>query len=202
VTINQRRERQKEATREGILNAALEIARIEGWGAVTVRRVAASVDYTAPIVYQCFANKEAIIDEWRDRGFARLTTTLRDAALLENDTHERLFKLSDAYVRFAYHEPELYHIMHGFYAGDIPSVKWNASAAPVCKVLDVCISTWAEAQKFVLTDPLGAVHTILALLHGLIEIEMLGRMTGGERRVSSLARRAVAELTNEWQCEH
>ena len=41
--VKERREREKQELRTGILTAAREIAREEGWGAVTIRKVAESI---------------------------------------------------------------------------------------------------------------------------------------------------------------
>ncbi|WP_216329771.1 TetR family transcriptional regulator, partial [Deinococcus aestuarii] len=51
MTAQARRARHKQATREGILQAALTIGEQEGWAAVTIRRIADAVEYTSPIIY-------------------------------------------------------------------------------------------------------------------------------------------------------
>ncbi len=56
----ERKIRQKENLREGILQAAKKIAVNEGWQAVTIRKIADEIEYTPPIVYEHFANKEAV----------------------------------------------------------------------------------------------------------------------------------------------
>ena len=44
----QRREREKQEVREGILAGAREIALQEGWQAVTIRKVAERIEYSPP----------------------------------------------------------------------------------------------------------------------------------------------------------
>src|SRR4028119_232930 len=52
--IKERRQRQKETLRSGILAAAREIASTEGWRAVTIRKIAARVEYSPPGIYEDF----------------------------------------------------------------------------------------------------------------------------------------------------
>jgi AcrR family transcriptional regulator len=66
-----RRAERREATRREILDAAWEIARRAGLGAVTLREVGEIVGMRAPSLYSHFASKNAIYDamfaeSWRD----------------------------------------------------------------------------------------------------------------------------------------
>lgn len=93
----ERRERQKEATREGILAAARQIARTEGWPAVTIRRIADIIEYSPPTIYEYFASKDAILSEVQREGFDQLTEVLRHAAEQTADAAERLEQMGRAY---------------------------------------------------------------------------------------------------------
>ena len=53
--------RQKEETRNNILGAAYDIVKEEGWNGLSMRKIADRIEYTAPIIYEYFSNKEAII---------------------------------------------------------------------------------------------------------------------------------------------
>jgi AcrR family transcriptional regulator len=59
----ERIQRQKEETRKNILKAAREIVKQEGWQGLSMRKIADKIEYTAPIIYEYFANKEAILQE-------------------------------------------------------------------------------------------------------------------------------------------
>lgn len=65
--------RLKEETRINILKAALEIVQTEGWQALSMRKIADAIEYTAPIIYEYFANKEAIILELTRQGYLKLS---------------------------------------------------------------------------------------------------------------------------------
>ena len=68
--IKERRERQKQELRAGILAAAREIASEEGWQAVTIRKIAALIEYSPPVIYEHFGSKEEILLELVRTGYA------------------------------------------------------------------------------------------------------------------------------------
>lgn len=193
-----RRERQKQATRDGILSAALQIARMEGWAAVTVRRVAELIEYSPPIIYEYFANKDALLEELQSQGFALLAAATRAASTGEGDPRERLLNVGDAYLRFAYEQPELYQIMHGWNSAAVSLEKTLPKATQVAEIVQDCLEDWAAVQKIILPDPTAAVETAWGLMHGLVSVEMLGRIGGGEERVRQLARQAMEDLLFAW----
>jgi hypothetical protein len=61
--------RLKENTRVNILDAAYDIVKDEGWQALSMRKIADKIEYTAPIIYEYYANKEAILLELTKKGF-------------------------------------------------------------------------------------------------------------------------------------
>src|SRR5437868_2485625 len=111
--IKERREREKQLTRQAILTAALEIARQEGWHALTIRKVGERIEYSAPMVYEYFASKEDILLHHLHEGFRQLTASIQHASASSKDSEERVAKLADAYWDFAISNPELYQLMHG-----------------------------------------------------------------------------------------
>jgi len=195
---NPRRERQKLETRNGILQAARRLAREEGWGAVTIRRVAALVEYSPPIVYEYFANKDAVLEELQRQGFELLTEEMRKAAAGDEDTETCLLNMADAYWAFAHIHPELYQLMHGGVSEQIPLEKTLAGATEAANIVEATLEAWASAKGVVLMDTEGAVDTTWGLLHGLISVSLLGRLRGGEDRARDLARKAIKDLLSAW----
>ena len=56
-----RRQRERAAARETILSAALDVARRDGWDAVTMRRLAEEIDYSANFAYRYFTGRDDIL---------------------------------------------------------------------------------------------------------------------------------------------
>ncbi len=106
--IKQRREREKQEVRQGILTAAREIALHEGWQSVTIRKVAERIEYSPSMIYEYFASKEAILLELLREGFRQLTIALKAARNSAEDRGERLIRMGEAYWEFAMRNRELY----------------------------------------------------------------------------------------------
>lgn len=197
----QRRERERQALRQAILDAAREIAASEGWQAVTIRKVAEAIDYTPPIIYEYFDSKNDLLLALLIEGFQQLTQSLQQAQTGDASPQELLLQVALAYWRFAFMAPELYQVMHGlggvpFGTAETPQDAHNAFAAlrsAVCRVLD--------AQGVQLPDVDGEVDLFWSTLHGLITLTMAGRMKGGVPRAFSLVERAVHNLLRAWTGE-
>ena len=65
----ERREREREETRTRILDAARELFAAEGYEAVTMRRIAERIEYSATAIYFHFKDKEALVKELCDVDF-------------------------------------------------------------------------------------------------------------------------------------
>src|ERR1700756_5705553 len=87
--IKQRREREKQEVRQGILTAAREIARQEGWQSVTVRKVADRIEYSPPTIYEYFESKEDILIELLREGFRQLAAALKAVWEVTEDPEQR-----------------------------------------------------------------------------------------------------------------
>ncbi len=196
--FKERRERQKEATREGILAAARNIARAEGWQAVTIRRIADIIEYSPPTIYEYFASKDAILGEVQREGFEQLADAMRQAAEQTMDTTERLEQIGRAYWRFTQQQPELYQVIHGPDSAGLPTEETLNGARKSAAVVYDALEQWAQACNAVLPDPQGAVETLWALLHGLAAVTLLDRVGGGPERAERLAAQAMKDLLFAW----
>ena len=196
--VKERRERQKEATREGILGAARKIARTEGWPAVTIRRIAEMIEYSPPTIYEYFASKDAILSEVQREGFDQLADAIRRAAGQTTDPAERLEQIGRAYWRFTQQQPELYQVMDGTGSAGLATEETLNGARKAAAVVYEALEQWAQAHEVILQDPQGAVETLWALLHGLVAVTLLDRVRGGPERAERLAVQATKDLLFAW----
>src|ERR1051325_2993351 len=100
MSISTRRARERANTQERIIEAALHVLETEGAAALTIRRIANDVEYSAPVVYQHFANKDALILELVAHGHRLMLTQVLQASQ-EADADRRMACLASEYVRFA-----------------------------------------------------------------------------------------------------
>jgi len=108
--IKERREREKQATRQRILDAARELYVQEGYEAMTMRRVAEKIEYSATAIYVHFKDKAALIQELCAHDFLRFAEVLNKVAKVK-DPVERLRKMGRAYVDFAQEYPTTYRLL-------------------------------------------------------------------------------------------
>ena len=185
-----RRQRERERLRSAILQAAREIASEEGWSAVSVRKIADRIEYTAGTLYEHFDSKDAILEELLRGGFHALGEQLREAR--EANTADPVGAMVDAAWRFSRSRPELYQVMHG-----LDGVPFGIASAPIeaksvfDQVKEVLRNACPAAGDADLED---ATDAVWAAVHGFITLEMTGRIAGGRPRAVRLSKRAVADL--------
>ena len=78
--ITERKGRERAEREHRIVAAARLIAEREGWDAVTIRRLADEIEYSQPVLYSHFENRDAIVAAVAVEGFKEITAALREAA--------------------------------------------------------------------------------------------------------------------------
>lgn len=112
MEVLDRKHRTKEQTRQGIVVTAKDIARREGWQAVSIRKIADAIEYSAPIVYEYFDSKDVLLHEIRIEGFRYLRKEYDRIIKLYRDPEKRLFEISLIQWHFAFAQPETYQVMY------------------------------------------------------------------------------------------
>jgi AcrR family transcriptional regulator len=195
--FKQRREREKQEVRQGILTAAREIAQREGWQTVTIRKVAECIEYSPSMIYEHFASKEAILLELHSQGLRLLALSLKTARNSSNNHEERLIRMAEAYWEFAMRNPELYQVMHG-----LGGVSLDCSEESVMQeAFDTTVEAlheWSQSRGIDLPDVEDAVEIFRAFLHGLVCLKMENQMYGDEARVRRLVHRGIHDLLASW----
>ncbi len=192
--IKERRQREKQVTRESILTAAHRIAKLEGWPALTIRKVADEIEYSTPMIYEYFANKEEILLELMRNGYQQLIASMQRARLSTEDREERLFKIVDAYWDFAQSNPELYQIMNGLAGVPLDSQETARAGLASGVVPQAALEDWAQTNGIVLPDAFGAVEIAWSLMHGMVSLTLVERIQGGEPRARLLLHQGLQAL--------
>src|ERR1700761_3408112 len=136
--------RLKEETRINILEASLNIVKEEGWPALSMRKIADKIEYTAPIIYEYFSNKEAILMELTRKGFVILANDMQAAKEKHRLPEKQLEAMWLAYWNFAFAEKELYQVMFGVDANCCDMAKkLPESEIPADLIWDVIIELMA-----------------------------------------------------------
>jgi AcrR family transcriptional regulator len=107
MTIKDRKARHKQLLRQEILDAAREIFVKEGYGRLSMRRVAAKIDYSPTAIYLHFRDKQELVFSLCEESFGRLVREL-DALGTEQDPAVRLKLGLRRYVDFGLKNPQHY----------------------------------------------------------------------------------------------
>ncbi|HWT35212.1 MAG TPA: TetR/AcrR family transcriptional regulator [Paraburkholderia sp.] len=108
--IAERKTRQKLELRERILDAARRIVMREGFGALSMRKIADAIEYSPATLYLHFESRDAIARALCAEGYAQLLATFEPLVVIA-DPAERLKAIGRAYVAFGVAHPETYRLI-------------------------------------------------------------------------------------------
>src|SRR6516225_3114594 len=108
--VKERRERENSETRDKILDAARELFVTEGYEGVSMRRVAAKIEYSPTAIYMHFADKEELFRELCHQDYARLAGVFL-SSVMSADPIERLRQIGKIYIEFGIRYPNHYKFM-------------------------------------------------------------------------------------------
>lgn len=176
----ERIQRLKEETRLNILDAALEIVKEDGWQSLSMRKIADKIEYTAPIIYEYFANKEGILLELTRKGYVILLQELKFAKAAHELPEDQLEAMWMAYWDFAFKYKELYQLMYGVDVNCCELMKAFPEAEGTTNIIcdsirDLIIEKPADndlvCRKY---------FTFWSVVHGLISINFVRKGTDNE----------------------
>ncbi|HEU4633681.1 MAG TPA: TetR/AcrR family transcriptional regulator [Flavisolibacter sp.] len=178
--VKERRERQREEVRSNILATAWQMVKEEGWQSLSMRKLADAIEYSAPVIYDHFENKEAILEEFAKEGFRLLSKKIQQAKGKHDEPADQLKAVADAYWNFAFRNREHYQLMYGL-------------GMPGCEI-EKCFPERAGFRDSVL-EPIVAIlskggnpganpclkyYTFWSILHGLISIKSMSANVSDE----------------------
>ncbi len=182
TAAQRRRDRERAEARRAILDAAREIARREGWDAVTMRRLADEIEYSANFAYRYFVGRDDILLALVRDGFTQLRDEVAAAAQPKpstgraagreapGDEGAAVRRAGHAYLDFALADPDLYQLMYSLGGVRVPVTDtWTEGQA----IGDIFIGLLAAAGD---ARPEEHVLQLWATAHGLIALQVVGRV--------------------------
>ena len=182
-----------------ILDAALDIVKEEGWNSLSMRKIADRIEYTAPIIYEYFANKEGILLELTRKGYIILAGEVRSASRKHDAPEEQLEAMWIAYWNFAFKYKELYQLMYGVDMNCCELKKSMLESALVddliYDVIEQLIDVDNRSEDFVCTK----YYTFWSIIHGLISINLVnkGRNEEMNQRILKDAIKGIIKYIND-----
>ena len=173
----ERREREREEIRTLILDAAREMFIVEGYEAVTMRRIADKIEYSPTAIYFHFKDKDALIHDLCDADFGRLAHEFGPIAKIK-DPIERLRRVGYAYAEFGLKNPNHYRLMfmtpHMSCANEDSRIKKGNPEEDAYAFLRQTITEAVASGRLrrELKDPELVSQTMWAAVHGVISLEI------------------------------
>lgn len=193
MTIQDRRQREREEVRGKILEAARTLFADHGYEAVTLRKIAEQIEYSPTAVYVHFRDKEALIRAICEDDFGALARRFHKIAAIQ-DPVEKLAASGRAYAEFGLKHPNHYRLMFM-----TPHPAHEDASAPKASEQNPEVDAYAFLRAAVIEamdqgrfspehdDPDLIAQTLWAGVHGVVSLRIAMAGTGwfdwrGEKR--------------------
>ena len=165
--------------RRRILDTARHLLVQGGYQALSMRRIADAIGYSATSIYLHFDSKDALLHALIHEGMMELRDRLRDTAVQHSEAPvERLRALCECFVEFGLENPEYYEIMFELRPERMeryPAEKYRAAR----KNLDFfaqALERGVERGIFEVDDSRVSASTVWASLHGTVSLLLADRV--------------------------
>ena len=101
-----RREREIEAMRELIISAAREIVAKEGFENLSIRKIAAEIEYSPSIIYHYFKDKDEIMNSVMRTGYMKIVSAVSKSDCEDLAPTEKLKRMTRDYIEEALKMPD------------------------------------------------------------------------------------------------
>ncbi len=197
--IKERRQRQRQELRSGILAAAREIASEEGWRAVTIRKIAAIIEYSPPVIYEYFESKDEILLELVRMSYAQQLEAVERAGRSASGPEEALLDVGRAWLDFAFRSPDLYQVMYGLGGVSFPVTELQKEGEKIAEAIGEVIEEVLKENGKEAEDVWGKVTLLWGTAHGLVSLAMAGRIVGGNEEAQRLVDQAARDYLVAWR---
>jgi AcrR family transcriptional regulator len=168
----ERREREKAELRQKILDAARELFVTESAATLTMRSIAARIEYSATAIYAHFPDKDALLTALCDHDFTALLNE-GSHVLAIADPVERMIAAGRFYVEFALRHPHQYQFMFMTQSIIEPSATSHVAYGLFKDTVAEAIASQRLRPECV--DAELIAQALWATLHGVAALHIVGR---------------------------
>jgi len=183
------------STADRISQAALAILEAEGAEAVSMRRVADSVDITPMAIYHHFSNREALLDSVTNQQFATLLSYIEKRPM-RGSPETQLISAMEAYIDYAFDRPRIFDYV---FAQRRPGARrypddFRARRSPTLNPIADVVRAAMQTGQVKKNDVWEVALELWALTHGYVALYRAGRFNLSEKEFRALVRRALRRL--------
>lgn len=177
--IAERKTRQKLELRERILDAARRIVMREGFGALSMRKIAEAIEYSPATLYLHFESRDAIAHALCAEGYAQLLATFEPLIPIA-DPAERLRAIGRAYVAFGVAHPQTYRLIFmedpsytgAALVGDVGGSDEDAGDAAFRLMVESIDALKAQGRLAGSPDSQVCAEALWATMHGIVALHL------------------------------
>ena len=180
--ITERKQKHKEQIKANILLTAWQIVLEQGWQALSIRNIADAIEYSVPVIYSHFVNKEDLLKEFYKQGFRLLAEELTNSKQKQHTPQNQLLAMGKAYWDFAFRNREYYQLMFGVNLECCFKGEMTEEKKGVREIMKNVISKIVEENNAKVDTDLKT-STLWCILHGLVSINFTDRLLKEEGKM-------------------
>mgnify|MGYP002778520472 CR=1 FL=1 len=175
--ITERKEREKQEMKNLILEAASRLFQEQGYEKTSIRNIAERIEYSPATIYLYYKDKDELFYGVHEKGFELLLEQLHPLMDVKNPL-ERLRKMGDTYVRFAFEHPDYYDLMF-IVSAPIENLhkhneEWDCGLQNF-RLLRQTVAECLEKQMIKSANVDVAAMSIFSFIHGMVSLAIRNR---------------------------
>lgn len=181
--IKERQERDREAVRRAILDAARDLFVSEGYQNVSIRKIAERIEYSPAAIYSYFPSKDDIFFALAEEGLRLLHTIDVGAGLQHLAPLERIRSIFRHLYAFSCEHPQYFALL--FLERSVPRISREYERFATMRDMKTQIAAHVQecidARVFpAVVDPLVTVRLLLMAIVGVVVMRLSGRLASTE----------------------
>jgi len=164
--------------REDILKVSRIILVEDGFGKMSMRRIARRADVSATSIYLHFQNKDELLLTLIETSISNLATALESSFSDHDEPELKLRKMADSFIAFALENPQEYEIIYMVRPEEMPKFPREKfqQIRGIYELLSEIIDEGSRKGVFEVEDSLTSAYTIWAQLHGVASVIISRRL--------------------------
>lgn len=187
MTIEERRDREKQQMKELILQAAAHIIVTHGYDKLSIRKIANQIEYSPAIIYHYFSNKDEILCQILHQGYNNLMSALAEGQTQAGSPETRLKNLTRKYIDTALENPDQFLAVQLNKSSQVQEFtaylfEGAAEEKPALKILSKAVEEICAGQNMADGEIEMTAQIIAASTLGFITKLILEQDIGAHRR--------------------